>query len=322
MTEPTTINVGYIVPNTGDLSGTWGSAALNPNFQALDGFQGGLAAIALSGNLVLSSPAGYTPSPGAGPTQSQNALIRFSGALTANIAVTFPLPGYYIIENLCTGTASHYVQLVSTVGGNKIGAIPGKKCHVFNDGTNMDYVNMPDPGQAYDLHGATTYPAWMSACTVAPYLIKDGSQYATATYPALFSVIGYTFGGSGANFNVPDERARMRMAYDPNNTGRVNSTVNANTMASAGGAQALNSATQLPQQTFTPSGSISGTQTFNGVWAGGGPEGQPGSIQGQQSLTVNFANAVFTGTPITIGNASPSQALPPTIVSFLALIKT
>ena len=38
MAEPQTVNGGLIVPNTGDLVGTWGSAALNPDFVAVDGF--------------------------------------------------------------------------------------------------------------------------------------------------------------------------------------------------------------------------------------------------------------------------------------------
>jgi len=36
------------------------------------------------------------------------------------------------------------------------------------------------------------------------YLLCDGGSYATADYPELFDTIGYAFGGSGANFNVPD----------------------------------------------------------------------------------------------------------------------
>lgn len=36
------------------------------------------------------------------------------------------------------------------------------------------------------------------------YLRCDGTSYATATYPNLFGVIGYIYGGSGANFSVPD----------------------------------------------------------------------------------------------------------------------
>lgn len=37
------------------------------------------------------------------------------------------------------------------------------------------------------------------------YLIRDGSSVPVATYPNLFAVIGYTYGGGGANFNLPDD---------------------------------------------------------------------------------------------------------------------
>lgn len=37
----------------------------------------------------------------------------------------------------------------------------------------------------------------------------DGSSKLIMMYPQLFTVIGYTFGGSGPNFNVPDSRGRV-----------------------------------------------------------------------------------------------------------------
>lgn len=36
------------------------------------------------------------------------------------------------------------------------------------------------------------------------WLFCNGNSYPTATYPRLFKVIGYSYGGSGANFNVPN----------------------------------------------------------------------------------------------------------------------
>jgi len=36
------------------------------------------------------------------------------------------------------------------------------------------------------------------------FLLCDGSSYATADYPDLFNIIGYTYGGSDDNFNVPN----------------------------------------------------------------------------------------------------------------------
>jgi microcystin-dependent protein len=42
--------------------------------------------------------------------------------------------------------------------------------------------------------------------TAAPtgWLMCDGTSYSTSSYSALFGVIGYRYGGSGANFNVPN----------------------------------------------------------------------------------------------------------------------
>lgn len=38
------------------------------------------------------------------------------------------------------------------------------------------------------------------------FLECNGQSVTTAAYPDLFNVIGYTFGGAGANFNLPDTR--------------------------------------------------------------------------------------------------------------------
>jgi microcystin-dependent protein len=42
----------------------------------------------------------------------------------------------------------------------------------------------------------------------AKWLLCNGNGYATSTYPELFAVIAYTYGGSGATFNVPDLKGR------------------------------------------------------------------------------------------------------------------
>lgn len=36
------------------------------------------------------------------------------------------------------------------------------------------------------------------------WVLLNGASLATATYPVLFALFGYTYGGSGANFNLPD----------------------------------------------------------------------------------------------------------------------
>jgi len=68
-------------------------------------------------------------------------------------------------------------------------------------------------GSAYPpVVASTPSGAIMSyAGSVAPsgWLICDGSAIATASYPDLFAVIGYDFGGAGANFNLPDLSQRV-----------------------------------------------------------------------------------------------------------------
>jgi microcystin-dependent protein len=56
---------------------------------------------------------------------------------------------------------------------------------------------------------------YAGAAEPSGYLLCNGASYPTATYPQLFAAIGYAFGGSGANFNVPDLRGRFPIGTDP-----------------------------------------------------------------------------------------------------------
>lgn len=67
-------------------------------------------------------------------------------------------------------------------------------------------VGLP-PGLIFPFGGATA---------PAGYLICNGASLATATYPALFAVIAYTYGGSGANFSLPDLQGRMPVGKGTN----------------------------------------------------------------------------------------------------------
>lgn len=56
------------------------------------------------------------------------------------------------------------------------------------------------------------------------YLECNGASVATATYPTLFAVTGYLYGGAGANFNLPDLRGKFIRGWDDGrgvDTGRV-----------------------------------------------------------------------------------------------------
>ena len=60
--------------------------------------------------------------------------------------------------------------------------------------------------------GSVFYVAMLSVPT--GYLICNGAAHSTSTYPELFAAIGYTYGGSGGTFHVPDLRGQFIRGWD------------------------------------------------------------------------------------------------------------
>lgn len=136
------------------------------------------------------------------------------------------------------------------------------------------------------------------AGTSAPtsYLVCDGSSYDTGVYAALFSVIGYTWGGSGANFNVPNLQGYVTAGAG----GSLPPLTN--TVGSSGGsaAHAISTA-ELP--TFTPSGTVpfnivggTGPSTHTVAYAGSSP-----AMYGMFPVATNLSmNSIGGGGSMTI----------------------
>jgi len=57
---------------------------------------------------------------------------------------------------------------------------------------------------------------WATATAPTGYVLCNGASLDTTTYANLFAVIGYTFGGSSANFNVPDYRNKFPIGSGTN----------------------------------------------------------------------------------------------------------
>ncbi len=274
MAEPQTVNGGLIVPNTGDLVGTWGSAALNPDFVAVDGFLCGVQTVSASSvPITLTSPAGFTPTPGGGPTQAQNAVLRFTGAISAGISVTLPLPGYYIIENLTTGA---FILQFRAIGvGQLICVDQGEIQHIYNDGTNVRFVNLGRIGSYLDICDASV-PPWISNCTVPPYLLCDGSTFSAVTYPYLNVKLGGT--------TLPDYRGRNSF-YLNGGTGRLTSAgagIDGNTRFATGGNNGITAG-------LMPGITVAGTLS---VTVGTNPPNVPASTAGVSDLTAQIQGGV------------------------------
>lgn len=330
MADPQTATVGLYAPSHASYTGNWDSPT-NNNWAAVDALLGNVATVSLTGlttlNFSSSNPIPNTGSSWAGPYPQQSAIIKFTGTLAANCTVTLPRAGFYLIHNTVT-LNSGAVVILSGGAGNVIGMPPGEACHVYSDGSNMTYVNMGRVGSAFDLHGATAIPGWITACTVKPYLLKDGTLYNINTYPSLFAYLGTAFGGDGVTtFGVPDERARMRIPLDTNpGTGFSNrltvasgQNINGQTMGSAGGEQVHTLVVnEIPshKHTLTDPGH---SHTYTGP---GTKELNSGGGFTNQDTSTNTGTS-FTGiTMANTGGGAAHNIVQPGIVSFLPLIKT
>ncbi len=331
MADPLTLNVGMSIPTRGSDVGVW-DVPVNGDFVALDGFQGGVQTIALSNlPVTLTVPAGFTATPSAGPTQAQNAVLRLTGVQTGNVTITLPMPGYYIVENLCTGNVGWVVVLQAATATQVIAIDRGMCQHVYNDGSNVRFVNLGATGQMEFWAGYSSIPAWVSNCTIPPYVLCDGGTYTYATYPALGNRLGATFGGNGVTtFGVPDLRGRVPLAYDGTGV-RITpgiSGINGQSMGSAADNQGITlNANQIPTITSA------GTNTINinnngqvGIAATSSPGNisatnaatQPGAVvpfstagNWSGSISLNTANNIFVQSNNTGGqshsNVQPSQ---------------
>lgn len=214
MPDPTTTNILLSVPSRGSDAGTW-DVPVNGDFAALDGYLGGVQTIGLaSTNVTLTAPAGVV-TPSAGPTQAQNAVLKFTGTVTANVTVFLPLPGYYILDNQVTSNNNSLVFVQSTGLGKKIALDYGDTMHVYCDGTDVKFVNMGRLAHIEIWAVYSAIPPWVSNCTVPPYLLCDGTVYNISSFPYLGARLGATFGGNGSTtFAVPDLRGRVALPYD------------------------------------------------------------------------------------------------------------
>lgn len=339
MAEPQTVNTGLIIPNTGDLPGLWGSNALNPDLSAIDGYLGGVQTIGLaSTNVTLTAPAAFTPTPSAGPTQAQNAVLKFTGTVSSSLTVFLPLPGYYIIDNQATTSNSSFVLIQSTGLGKKICVDYGDTMHVYCDGTDIKFVNMGRLAHIEIWASYNSMPGWVTNCTVPPYLLCDGTVYNISSFPYLGARLGSTFGGNGSTtFGVPDLRGRMALPYDGTGT-RVtaaNSGLNGQVLgASLDLAGVTLAASQIPTINSSANNNITVTSTTanillsdqvaSGANVGGSNPVKLFNIATNQSNTTpvssSGANAIFVTSTNTGGQVHTN--VQPSLVTGIAVIRS
>lgn len=114
----------------------------------------------------------------------------------------------------------------AAIGGYPAGAIVANASTIgsFWLCTTDDNLSNPDTGgsgwTAFSV-GATPLPTqpgamlmWPTSTPPTGWLERNGAALSTTTYAALFAVIGYTFGGSGGTFWLPDDRGVFERGWD------------------------------------------------------------------------------------------------------------
>jgi len=144
--------------------------------------------------------------------------------VTSNVAL-----GSY--ANLCLNIKLHAASagVPATINVNGLGAIPlkqydntgntvdpfigtGMMTTVMYDGANM-VITSPLP-----VVPSGSIVAFAANTVPVGWLVCDGSAQSTTTYPSLFAYIGYTFGGSGTSFNLPNLLGRFIRGFDSGGT--------------------------------------------------------------------------------------------------------
>ena len=150
------------------------------------------------------------------------------------------------------GAAGH-MQVLTLGGANDTLAV--------NAGaTAPEWVAGSDPHNS----GMVITYAGTNASIPAGWLLCDGASVATATYPDLFTALGYAYGGAGANFNLPN----MVGVFAKGSATQTATTGGANSKTLAIG--------EIPSHTHTASVTDPGHQHHVPAYCGGGSQGCSG----------------------------------------------
>lgn len=157
------------------------------------------------------------------------------------------------------------------------------------------------------------------------WLLCNGNSVAVATYQNLFNTIGYTYGGSGANFNLPNLSNRFVFGPDAMQSSGSNriSQTHAGSVPVLGNTGGYSSATLTSDQSSMPAHNHSFSSTYT-IYYGPGiqgpthgnfstPSGSPGN-SGPVSVTYPLRDISVASTSQSIASQSHDN-IPP----FLAL---
>ncbi|CUW39773.1 putative structural domain protein [Magnetospirillum sp. XM-1] len=134
------------------------------------------------------------------------------------------------------------------------------------------------------------------------YIPADGRQLTVQSNQALFSLIGYYYGGNNTSiFNVPDLRGRSPIGYNPSTINTGGTVISPNTYASLRGSETATLSTSNVAPHIHPA-------TFTGTGGGGsGPMAASGPVTLPVTVSVPAQNISVSGS-LKIGSSTAAGA--------------
>ena len=176
----------------------------------------------------------------------------------------------------------------------------------------QNYVLSNTPAGSLMPFAGTTEPSGWFFC--------EGRSLSTTTYATLFAAIGYTYGGSGATFNIPDLRGRVIAGQDDmggtsaNRLTGLSGGVNGDTLGGTGGTEAHTLLTaETPAHQHFIANSSNGTTNLS----------SSNYLNDSASYTVNeqerynlagSANVAISGLTSSTGGGGAHNNIQPTII--------
>jgi microcystin-dependent protein len=91
-----------------------------------------------------------------------------------------------------------------------------KHTNCANATSNNEYATF---GQLQTVMPSGAITAYGAATAPSGWLLCNGASVSTTTYASLHAIIGYTYGGSGASFNLPDLQQKFPLGKAASGTG-------------------------------------------------------------------------------------------------------
>jgi microcystin-dependent protein len=137
-----------------------------------------------------------------------------------------------------------------TGGGDVVGTTANQT--LTNKTISLEAASNTITGRLASTNGGTpagVISQFAGSAAPAGYLLCQGQSVSTTTFAGLFAAIGYTYGGSGSSFNIPNFQGRVPVGVGTAPTGNG---VAAKALAGSGGDETVVLTTpQMPSHTHT-----------------------------------------------------------------------